>query len=70
MRIGIVVATLSAALVLSLSAAQAQTCNDQHQACLKRGHSKSECTQSTNKCLETGRWIGPAGNEYPVSKKK
>jgi hypothetical protein len=37
---------------------------------LKRGHTVSECTASTDRCLKTGRWIGPAGIEYPVSKKK
>lgn len=50
--------------------AWAQTCADQHRACLARGHTAAECTTSTNRCLQTGRWIGPAGNEYPIAKKK
>ena len=50
--------------------ASAQTCADQHQACLGRGHSQADCQKSTNRCLSTGRWIGPAGKEYPISKKK
>ena len=65
-------AMLSTAVVLlgDLSPAQAQTCEDQYKACVKRGHVASECRTSTDKCLETGRWIGPAGGEYPISKKK
>lgn len=51
-------------------AAMSQTCNDQHQACLRRGHTEAECRKSTNACLKTGRWIGPAGREFPISKKK
>ena len=72
MRAGIMMAMLSTAVVLfgGLSAARAQTCEDQYKACVKRGHTASECRTSTNKCLDTGRWIGPAGGEYPVSKKK
>jgi hypothetical protein len=48
----------------------AQTCNDQHKACLTRKHTQAECKASTDRCLKTGRWIGPAGREYPVTKKK
>ena len=59
-----------ALLVISACGASALTCADQHNACLKRGHKVAECTKSTNSCLQTGRWIGPAGNEYPVSKKQ
>ena len=72
MPVGILTAMLSAAvtLLVSVPVAQAQTCADQHQACLKRGHTVNECTASTDRCLKTGRWIGPAGNEYPISKKK
>ena len=72
MPIGILAAMLTAAFTVlaSVPTAQAQSCADQHQACLKRGHTVSECTASTDSCLKTGRWIGPAGNEYPVSKKK
>jgi hypothetical protein len=68
----LVLTTLLAALVAisAGSRAWAQTCADQHRACLARGHTAAECTASTNRCLQTGRWIGPAGNEYPISKKK
>ena len=58
-------------LVIGMSStASALTCADQHQACLLRGHSTAECTTSTNACLKTGRWIGPAGREYPITKKQ
>ena len=72
MRTGIMTVLLSAAVVLlgGVSALQAQTCEDQYKACVKRGHIASECRTSTDKCLKSGRWIGPAGGEYPVSKKK
>ncbi len=50
--------------------AWAQTCADQHRACLARNHTQAECKASTDRCLRTGRWIGPAGREYPVSKRK
>ncbi len=72
MRAGIVTVLLSAAisLVSGVAAVQAQTCEDQYKACVKRGHIASECRTSTDKCLESGRWIGAAGGEYPVSKKK
>lgn len=50
--------------------AAAQTCADQDKACRARGHTVAECSKSTNECLKTGRWIGPAGNEYPISKPK
>ena len=59
-----------AALLASVLMAQAQTCADQHQACLKRGHTVNECTTSTERCLKTGRWVGPAGNGYTISRKK
>lgn len=48
----------------------AQTCADQHRACLERKHTQAECKASTDRCEQTGRWIGPAGIEYPISKKK
>lgn len=72
MGAGIVTLLLTATAILAggVSAAQAQTCEDQYKACVKRGHIASECRTSTDKCLKTGRWIGPAGGEYPVSKKK
>ena len=71
MRFTIATMILSAAIaLLSVSAVQAQTCEDQYKACVKRGHIASECRTSTDKCLKSGRWIGPAGGEYPVSKKK
>jgi hypothetical protein len=72
MRAGLLAFTTSAAMALlaTTSAAQAQTCEDQYKACVKRGHTPSECRTSTEKCLKTGPWIGPAGGEYPVSKKK
>lgn len=72
MRAGLLAATISAAIALLAvaPAAQAQTCEDQYKACVKRGHTPTECRTSTDKCLETGRWIGPAGGEYSVSKKK
>jgi len=72
MRMRFVAAMLAAAFVLlaNAPAAQAQTCDDQYKACVKRGHTPSECRTSTDRCLKTGRWIGPAGGEYPVSKKK
>ena len=57
-------------LVITSTSATAQTCADQHQACLARKHTLAECSKSTNSCLSTGRWIGPAGREYPISKKK
>lgn len=57
-------------LIGSSAGVLAQTCADQHAACLKRGHSESECRKSTNRCLASGRWIGPAGNEFPITKKK
>lgn len=60
-------------LAVGLAAASnacAQTCEDQHKACLSRGHTEAECRVSTNRCLETGRWIGPAGREFPISKRK
>ena len=50
--------------------AAALTCADQHKACLERGHTVAECTKSTDACLISGRWIGPAGNEYPITKKQ
>ncbi len=64
--------TLLAIGVLTLlgSTAQAQTCADQNKACIGRGHTPAECAKSTNSCLSTGRWIGPAGREFPISKKK
>ena len=72
MRASIMTVLLSAAVTLlgAAPAAQAQTCEDQYKACVKRGHVTGECRTSTDRCLETGRWIGPAGGEYPVSKKK
>jgi hypothetical protein len=72
MRAGIMTVLLSAAVTLmgGISAVQAQTCEDQYKACVKRGHIASECRKSTGRCLESGRWIGPAGGEYPISKKK
>jgi hypothetical protein len=72
MRAGIMMVLLSAAVTLlgGVSAVQAQTCEDQYKACVKRGHIASECRTSIDRCLKTGRWIGPAGGEYPVSKKK
>jgi|AP12_2_1047962.scaffolds.fasta_scaffold532547_1 hypothetical protein len=72
MRAGIMTVLLSAAVALlgGVAAVQAQTCEDQYKACVKRGHVASECRTSTDKCLKSGRWIGPAGGEYPVSKKK
>jgi hypothetical protein len=57
-------------LLATVTGASAQTCADQNQACLARGHTPAECTKSTNSCLSTGRWIGPAGREFPISKKK
>ncbi len=60
----------AAMLLAGTVMAQAQTCEDQYKACVKRGHTPSECRTSTDKCLKTGRWIGPAGGEYPVTKKK
>lgn len=66
--LGVTVLTIAATAFVETAAAQ--TCADQHQACLGRGHSQSECQQSTTRCLATGRWIGPAGKEYPISKKK
>ena len=65
-----VVMSVAIALLAAAPAAQAQTCEDQYKACVKRGHTPSECRTSTDKCLKTGRWIGPAGGEYPVSKRK
>jgi hypothetical protein len=62
--------TATVTLAGGVSAVQAQTCEDQYKACVKRGHIASECRTSTDRCLTTGRWIGPAGGEYPVSKKK
>jgi hypothetical protein len=72
MRGGIILTVMLsvAALLANVPMAQAQTCADQHQACLKRGHTVNECTASIERCLKTGRWVGPAGNEYPISKKK
>ena len=72
MRVGIMAVLLSAAatLMVGVSAVRAQTCEDQYKACVKRGHIANECRTSTDRCLETGRWIGPAGGEYPISKKK
>jgi hypothetical protein len=72
MRAGIMAVLLLAAVTLvgGLSAVQAQTCEDQYKACVTRGHVASECRTSTDRCLKTGRWIGPAGGEYPISKKK
>jgi hypothetical protein len=72
MRMKLLAAILSAAFVLSANApaARAQTCEDQYKACVKRGHTPTECRTSTDKCLQSGRWIGPAGGEYPVSKRK
>ena len=64
------VAAALAGLILMTATASALTCADQHQACLKRGHKVAECSKSTNACLKSGRWIGPAGNEYPVTKKE
>lgn len=57
-------------LTILNGAAQAQTCADQNKACIGRGHTPAECAKSTNSCLSTGRWIGPAGREFPISKKK
>jgi hypothetical protein len=48
----------------------AQTCADQHRACLARKHTQAECKASTDRCEQTGRWVGPAGVEYPISNKK
>ena len=62
-------ATLGFVTLMSVSAS-ALTCADQHQACLLRGHTTADCTKSTNACLKTGRWIGPAGREYPITKKQ
>ena len=59
-----------ATTLAQVAPALAQTCADQHNACRSRGHKEAECRKSTNACLKSGRWIGPAGNEYPVSKKK
>ena len=72
MRAGIVTVLLSAAigLVSGVTAVQAQTCEDQYKACVKRGHIANECRTSTDRCLKTGRWIDPAGGEYPISNKK
>jgi hypothetical protein len=72
MRAGIMAILLSTAVTLlgGVSAVQAQTCEDQYKACVKRGHVAGECRTSTDRCLKTGRWIGPAGGEYPISKKK
>lgn len=72
MRVGLFGAMLCsmAAMLVNGPAAQAQTCEDQNKACLARGHTAAECKASTDKCLQTGRWIGPAGNEYPITKKK
>jgi hypothetical protein len=64
------IATLAGLLMFTAGAAQAQTCADQHKACLARGHTIAECTKSTNSCLSTGRWIGPAGREFPISKRQ
>jgi len=67
-----IIVLLSAAVILLVSGpvTQAQTCEDQYKACVKRGHVASECRTSTDRCLESGRWIGPAGGEYPISQKK
>ena len=72
MRAGYLVVTVSVAIavLVNVPAAQAQTCEDQYKACVKRGHVPSECRTSTDRCLKTGHWIGPAGGEYPISKKK
>ncbi len=58
------------ALTFAPERSAAQTCADQHKACKARGHTEAECRKSTDSCLKTGRWIGPAGNEFPISKKK
>jgi hypothetical protein len=50
--------------------ALALTCADQHRACLSRGHHQKECRVSTDRCLKTGRWIGPAGREFPITSRK
>ena len=65
-------ATLLAFGVLTMwgGTTQAQTCADQNKACIGRGHTPAECAKSTNSCLTSGRWIGPAGREFPISKKK
>lgn len=63
------VVVIAGALLMTGGSAQAQTCADQHTACLSRGHTPAECSKSTNACRSTGRWIGPAGREFPISKK-
>ena len=72
MKSNLIMGSLLAALALLSwpSIASALTCNDQHKACLARGHTDKECTSSTNACLQTGRWIGPAGVEYPITTKE
>lgn len=59
-----------ATLVGLVAPADAQTCADQDNACRQRGHTATECKASTDRCLRTGRWIGPAGNEFPITKRK
>jgi len=72
MRAGSVTVLLSAVVNLGcgVSAVQAKTCEEQYKACVKRGHIANECRTSTDRCLKTGRWIDPAGGEYPISNKK
>ncbi len=72
MRFPVSALLLSGAIVMpaGVSAVKAKTCEDQYKACVKCGHVASECRTSTDKCLRTGLWIGPAGGEYPISKKK
>jgi hypothetical protein len=64
------VSVMAAVFLSGNSVAFAQTCADQHRACLERKHTETECKASTDRCQQTGRWIGPAGIEYPISKKK
>jgi len=59
-----------AALTVNAPVALALTCADQHRACLSRGHHQKECRVSTDRCLKTGRWIGPAGREFPITSRK
>ncbi len=69
MRIAYFVAITLVALAAA-APASSQTCEDQYKACVARGHKGAECRKSTNSCLNSGRWIGPAGHEYPITKKK
>ena len=64
------IAVAAIALIAIAAPSSVQTCADQGVACRARGHTAAECKASTDKCLQSGRWIGPAGNEFPISKKK